>query len=266
MSINGVNKQQLNQFLASGVQTGEKAERQPDFNRYLNQAQDLAVSSRPSSPEAKKQLETINSLAQLELMKLNSMLLNAFSGGGESGAGSLGGLSAGDELTGWLRALGLMGGNQDQVNGDVSFWNEEKQNLQSLEPWPKDMEGIVHRAAMENDLDPELIRAVIKTESNFDASVTSKAGAMGLMQLMPGTARDLGVDDPFDPVQNVSGGSRYLRQMIDRYSGDLEKALAAYNWGPGSLDRSTGKLPDETERYVSLVTQRYKGFLGSKKS
>ena len=265
MSINGV-KQLINQFPASGVQNGTMAERQPDFNQYLNQTRDLAVSSRPSSPEAKKQLETINSLAQLELMKLNSMLLNAFSGGGSGDAGGLGGLSAGDELTGWLQALGLMGGNQDPAQGDASSLREEKYNFQSLEPWPKDMEGIVRRAAKENDLDPELIRAVIKTESNFDASAISKAGAMGLMQLMPGTAKDLGVDDPFDPVQNVSGGSRYLRQMLDRYSGDVEKALAAYNWGPGALDRSTGTLPDETERYVSLVTQRYRGFLDSGKS
>jgi soluble lytic murein transglycosylase-like protein len=77
------------------------------------------------------------------------------------------------------------------------------------------------------------------------------------MQLMPGTARDLGVTNSFDPEQNVMAGTRYLKQMLGRYGGDLEKALAAYNWGPGNLDRSDGGLPDETRRYIAKI----KGFL-----
>jgi soluble lytic murein transglycosylase-like protein len=98
---------------------------------------------------------------------------------------------------------------------------------------------------------------VIRAESGFDSRALSPAGAQGLMQLMPGTAREMGVADPFDPEQNVMGGTRYLKQMLGRYGGDLEKALAAYNWGPGNLDRGDGRLPGETRRYIA----RIKGFL-----
>ncbi len=125
---------------------------------------------------------------------------------------------------------------------------------------PKDsLDGIVARAAERYNLAPELVRAVIRAESSFNPVAVSPAGAQGLMQLMPGTARDMGVSDPFDPEQNVFGGTRYLRMMLDRYDGDLDKALAAYNWGPGNLDRSDGTfLPTETRNYIA----RIKGFLG----
>ena len=112
----------------------------------------------------------------------------------------------------------------------------------------------VQKAARRYDLAPELIRAVIRAESNFQVDAQSPAGAQGLMQLMPATARELGVSDSFDIEQNIDGGARYLRRMLDRYSGDLRAALAAYNAGPGNVDRYGGRVPfAETRQYVDRV-------------
>ncbi|MRR57507.1 MAG: lytic transglycosylase domain-containing protein [Deltaproteobacteria bacterium] len=127
---------------------------------------------------------------------------------------------------------------------------------------PMPLEDIIHRASRRYDVDPGLVRAVIRAESNFNPSAVSSAGARGLMQLMPGTARGLGVTDSFDPEQNVMAGTRYLRQMLNRYDGDLDSALAAYNWGPGNVDRRGGSLPRETRNYLSTVKGYYSGSAG----
>jgi len=95
---------------------------------------------------------------------------------------------------------------------------------------------------------------VIQTESDFDAQAVSPVGAQGLMQLMPGTAADLGVKDAFDPEENIQAGSRYLKQLMDRYHGDAGLALAAYNWGMGNLERNPERMPQETVNYVAKVT------------
>lgn len=117
-------------------------------------------------------------------------------------------------------------------------------------------DSIIRRAAVENDLSADLIHAVVRAESGYDPDCRSSAGAIGLMQLMPGTARALGVTNPWDPAQNVLGGARYLREQLDRF-GDLTLALAAYNAGPGAVQRHGGVPPyDETQAYVRRV-QRY---------
>ena len=109
-------------------------------------------------------------------------------------------------------------------------------------------------AARRYDLPAGLVKSVIRHESNFDPRAVSPAGAQGLMQLMPATARELGVNDPFDIRQNIDGGCRYLRRMLDHFDGDVRKALAAYNAGPGTVRRYGGVPPyPETRRYVRKV-------------
>ncbi len=116
------------------------------------------------------------------------------------------------------------------------------------------LDAIIQAAAERYRLRPELIRSVIRAESNFQADAVSPAGAQGLMQLMPETAGELGVTNPFDARQNIDGGARYLRQMLDRFGGDLKLALAAYNAGPGSVEKYDGKVPyPETQAYVKRV-------------
>ena len=116
-----------------------------------------------------------------------------------------------------------------------------------------------------NDLDPALVLAVIMEESGGDPMAQSKAGAQGLMQLMPGTARDLGVVDSTSPSQNVEGGSKYLADMLKRYDGNLKLALAAYNAGPGNVDKAGRQVPNfpETKTYVNRVMDRYRLLSGT---
>ena len=120
------------------------------------------------------------------------------------------------------------------------------------------LERIIEKAARKYDVDADLIRSVIKAESNFDPQATSSKGAMGLMQLMPETAKDLGVKNAYDAQQNVLAGTSYLKSLLDRYDGKINLALAAYNWGMGNLERSPDNLPDETINYVARVNNYLK--------
>jgi soluble lytic murein transglycosylase-like protein len=117
---------------------------------------------------------------------------------------------------------------------------------------------IVREASAKHGVDSDFIRSVIKQESAGNANAVSRTGARGLMQLMPGTALKLGVDDSFSPEQNVHGGAQYLRELLERYNGDAIKALAAYNAGPGAVDRYNGIPPyRETREYVQRVVRDY---------
>ena len=110
-------------------------------------------------------------------------------------------------------------------------------------------------------VDPLLIKAIIKAESDFDQYAVSRSGAQGLMQLMPATARDLQVGNPFDPAENISGGTRYFRTLLNSYEGDLSLSLAAYNAGPGRVAKK-GPLPRirETREYVRRVIRNYHSY------
>lgn len=137
------------------------------------------------------------------------------------------------------------------------------------EPTPKnininvdeEIKNAVKEASRKYGVDEALILAIIKQESGFNPHAVSPAGAQGLMQLMPETARDLGVSNPFDIKQNIMGGTKYIRQMLDMFNGDIKLALAAYNAGPGNVQKYGGIPPfSETQNYVSKVLSYYINF------
>jgi soluble lytic murein transglycosylase-like protein len=125
---------------------------------------------------------------------------------------------------------------------------------------PADIDTAIEQAAARHNVDPNLVRAVVKVESNFNPNAVSRKGAMGLMQLMPSTARQLKVKNPFDPEQNVDAGVRHLKQLLESYGGDVKLTLAAYNAGAGAVARSSG-VPHyaETQNYVRRITNLYYG-------
>lgn len=130
----------------------------------------------------------------------------------------------------------------------------QKMNSASVRPY-------VTEAAQKYGVDPDLIEAVIKQESAYDAGVSSHVGAQGLMQLMPETAKELGVENSFDPRQNVMGGAKYLSQLMDQFEGNLTKVIAGYNAGPGAVAHYGGIPPyAETQNYVDKVLSNYEDF------
>ncbi len=127
---------------------------------------------------------------------------------------------------------------------------------------PAEVDRLVARYARQHDLPQALLRAVIKTESDFNPVAVSRAGAIGLMQLMPKTARTLNVRNPFDPEQNVRGGAAHLRELLDRFKGNLALALGAYNAGVTAVERYNALPPyRETRRFVQKVLRNYRRYL-----
>jgi hypothetical protein len=153
-----------------------------------------------------------------------------------------------------LTKLGY-GGGQSLEN----FVNDVKSDVDSdIKSNNITIDEAVDKAAQKYGVEKKLIMSVIKQESSFNPNAKSGAGAMGLMQLMPGTARSLGVTDAYDIEQNVEGGTKYLRQLLDMYGNSKELALAAYNAGPGAVAKYNG-IPNykETQNYVKKVMQNY---------
>jgi soluble lytic murein transglycosylase-like protein len=137
-------------------------------------------------------------------------------------------------------------------NTTSHYHNEEEISL------PTTYDNYIISAAEKYNIHHNLIHSIIKHESNYDPKAVSRAGAQGLMQLMPKTAAGLGVNEPFDPKQNIEGGTRYLSYMLERYNGDIVLALAAYNAGPGNVDKYSGIPPfEETKKYIDKVMTTY---------
>lgn len=154
-------------------------------------------------------------------------------------------------------------------NGVVHFTNTPTQShytfFRKESGDPDDLTDIIRRHAAQFRLDEALVRAVIKAESNFNPKAVSHKGAVGMMQLIPSTARLMNVHDPLNPEENIRGGSRYLRLMLDEFDGNLELALAAYNAGPNAVKRHGGIPPyAETRTYVERVKKYMDQFRGRK--
>ena len=129
----------------------------------------------------------------------------------------------------------------------------------------ENIENLIEKYAQKNNLDPDFIKAVVKQESGFNPDAKSKCGAMGLMQLMPQTAKGLGVVDAYDPEQNIEGGVKYLKSMLNRFNNDPKLALAAYNAGPAAVQKY-GDIPPykETQNYVKNILASYEAIKGGK--
>jgi hypothetical protein len=159
--------------------------------------------------------------------------------------------------------------NSRAANSAVAEVNEylDKNRYNSFLPagfTQRDVDAAIDKAAARHNVDANLVRALVKVESNFNPNAVSRKGAMGLMQLMPQTARQLNVSNPFNPDENVDAGVRHLKKLLESYGGDVRLSLAAYNAGAGAVARSSG-IPKfaETRNYVQRITQLYGGNLGS---
>lgn len=144
------------------------------------------------------------------------------------------------------------------TSGRYKLYMREKKRIKSARGGSDRYDSLIKKASRKNDVEFPLVKAIIRVESNFNPRAVSRKGASGLMQIMPGNFASLRVKDPFDPGENIMGGSRYLRKMLNRFNGELSLALAAYNAGPTQVENHKGIPPfRETRDYVKKVLKYY---------
>jgi soluble lytic murein transglycosylase-like protein len=251
-----------------GMTPGNGASDPESFLSLIKEASDAANPSakRPDQQQPAEKAQKFLELSQRVKLQMNQSLLRIGSDSeseSRSESVSMGGLFdflPGSVKTGYPPSIIRQNPSEiDKADAIVTGQNVGKASAKfSNNPRAQEVDGIIRKAAATYDVDPELIRGVIQAESDFNPKAISPKGAMGLMQLMPGTARELGVTDPMDPASNVMGGTRYLKKLLDRYDGSVPLALAAYNWGMGNLDSHRGRLPEETRNYVAKITKSYR--------
>lgn len=195
--------------------------------------------------------------SQTSPMSLFEQLLLSSLTGGTSPAAMLGSL---EPSPGQSNASANVATPEDVLFGKLTSTPSKMPSLLSASPYTadKNYDSIISKAAEAYQVDPKLIRSIIQHESNGNPLSTSGAGAQGLMQLMPATARSLGVTDAYDPEQNILGGTKYIKQLLDQFDGNETLAVAAYNAGPGNVMKYNGVPPfDETRNYVQKVLGSY---------
>jgi membrane-bound lytic murein transglycosylase MltF len=162
------------------------------------------------------------------------------------------------EIMGSSTRLYLDNGTSSYVDVPTTEIDHFEQDFSPKTTSAKPLPSVINEISSRHHLDPDLVNSVIHAESGFNPKAVSRKGAQGLMQLMPGTASRLGVDDAFDPGANVEGGTRYLRALLERYNFDLVKALAAYNAGPLRVEHYGGVPPySETQAYVARIVRDF---------
>lgn len=239
----------LNQTAPSGVAAGSAGNDhfQSTLLGFLQKTQAAGTAGEANGPMDKDRLMLLSRALQIQM---NRHLINSVLGGPWE-TNALASMLLSEHPPAGPRSGSQPASKNDHIPSNVDM----SKNNSSFDP-------IIVRAAGDYGVDVNLIRSVIKAESDFNPGATSPKGAMGLMQLMPGTARELGVQNPYDPEENVRGGVRYLKALLDRYGGQVDCALAAYNWGMGNLERNPDRLPVETAGYIDRVNRFYQKMKG----
>ncbi|MCX5829419.1 MAG: lytic transglycosylase domain-containing protein [Deltaproteobacteria bacterium] len=223
----------------------EKSKRQSLFNQMISDMglrKEIGFMRSENAPPTREEIKKLIEVIQLKLYDYIARLDSESEGT--------------DRFA--LPTLLMTGSPSTRIKENITASKNEHVKINAGQEKPRSgLDEIIQQASAKYGVDENLIHSVVKMESNYNPAATSPKGAMGLMQLMPGTAKDLDVQRPYDPEENIMGGTRYLKGLLDRYHGDVSLSLAAYNWGMGNVEKRLEKMPLETKNYVTRVMQYY---------